>query len=282
MGKVKILTDTACDIDPAKLQELGIRAVPLTVSFGEESYLDGFEMRGKSFWDKMSQFPDTPRTSQPSVETFRAAFEELTADGSSVVAILLSQVLSGTYQSAVLAASYLPDRQIAIINSKTASVGYGLVVLEANDLAMRGASFEEVSTEAQAMIDRLVTLFAVDTLDYLYRNGRIGRASHFWGSLLKFKPILYLDNEGYVAGKSRVRGEANVIPTLIESAGERVPFGSRVKIGICHGNVPDRAARLLEEAREKWQVERVVETEIGSVIGIHNGPGTLALIVLPV
>ncbi len=281
MQPVKIVTDSACDIDPAQLQRAGIRAVPLKVHFGEESYLDAYEMRGKAFWDKLRTYPGVPRTSQPSVGAFQEVFEELTVDGSSVVAVLLSAVLSGTCQSAMVAASNLPDRRIAIVNSKTASVGYGLLALEAGDLAQGGASFEKVRAETQAMVDRMVTVFAVETLDYLYRNGRIGRAMHFWGCALSFKPILLLDKDGYVSGTARVRGKSKVIPALIEAAGERVPFGSHIKLGVSHGDDPDAASELVASARSKWRVDRLVETEIGAVIGIHNGPGTLALVVLP-
>ncbi len=282
MPSVKIVTDSACDIEPHYLESLGVTVVPLTVRFGQESYIDNYEMRGKIFYDKLRTSDVLPRTSSPSVGDFQKVFEELTADGSGVVAILLSEVLSGTYQAAQMAASMLPDRKIAIINSKTASVGYGLIVLEARDLAEQGVGFEGVRDAAQAMVDRLVTVYAVDTLDYLYKNGRIGRAIHFWGSMLSMKPILILDPEGYVSGLDRVRGKAKVIPRLIELAGERVPFGSKIKLGMCHADVPEEGAQLVAAAKEKWNVVRTVETDIGGVIGIHNGPGTLALIILPV
>jgi len=278
---VRILTDSACDLEPSYLESLGITVVPLTIHFGSESYIDGYEMRGRFFWDKLRTSQEIPRTSQPSVGAFVEAFDRLTRDGSAVVAILLSQVLSGTYQAAVTAASEFPARRLAILNSKTASIGYGLVVLEARDLAERGASFEEVRDESQAMVDRLLTMYSVDTLDYLYKNGRIGRAIHFWGSILNLKPILMLDGEGYVSGVERVRGKSKVIPKMIELAGERIPFGSKVKLGMCHGDVPEEGAKLVAAAKEKWDVVRTVETEIGGVIGIHNGPGTLALILLP-
>lgn len=281
MPSVKILTDSACDLEPRYLESLGITVVPLKVHFGSESYIDGYEMRGKVFWDKLRASKEIPRTSQPPVGAFVEAFDRLTRDGSGVVAILLSQALSGTYQAAVTAASEFPDRKIAIINSKTASVGYGLIALEARDLAEQGVSFEEVRDSTQAMVDRLLTMYSVDTLDYLYKNGRIGRAIHFWGSVLNVKPILMLDKEGYVSGVERVRGRSKVIPRMIELAGERIPFGSRVKLGMCHGDVPEEGAKLVAAAKKKWDVVRVVETEIGGVIGIHNGPGTLALILLP-
>lgn len=278
---VKIVTDSACDIDPIVLEKAGVRMVPLTVFFGEESYLDAFEMRGKVFWDKLRTYEGLPRTSQPSVGEFLEVYKALTDDGSPVITILLSGVLSGTMQSATAAAASLPDKRIAIVNSKTASVGYGLMVLEAVKMANDGATFEDLVPKVGSMVERTATLFSVDTLDYLYRNGRIGRAAHFWGGALNAKPILTLDSEGYVHGLSRVRGRGKVIPALIDAAGERVPFGSHVALGISHGDDLEAAKELQAAAREKWQVDRAVETELGAVIGIHNGPGTLALIVMP-
>ncbi|MBE3518993.1 MAG: DegV family protein [Firmicutes bacterium] len=282
MPRVKIVTDSACDIDPKILEEKGIGVVPLTVHFGPESYKDGYEMRGRAFYDKLRTSEYHPRTSQPSPGDFQKVFEELTADGSPVVAILLSSALSGTYQAATIAAQALEGRQIAVVDSKAASIGYGLIALEAQAMAEKGASFEEVRDAALKMASTHATIFSVDTLDYLLKNGRIGRAQHFVGSLLNMKPILTLDRDGYVAAVERVRGSSKVIPRMVELVGERVPFGSRVLVGICHADALDRAQALKEMVVPKYDVARYEETEIGSIIGTHTGPGTLAVIVIPV
>lgn len=282
MARVRIVTDSACDIDPKILEAKGISVVPLTVHFGPESYRDGYEMRGRAFYDKLRTSEHHPRTSQPSPGDFQKAFEELTADGSAVVAILLSSPLSGTYQAATIAAQALEGRQIAVVDSRAASIGYGLMVVEAQDMAERGASFEQVRDAAFKMASTHATIFSVDTLDYLLKNGRIGRAQHFVGSLLNMKPILTLDKEGYVSAVERVRGSSKVIPRMVELVGERVPFGSRVLLGVSHADAPDRAKVLKDMVVPKYDVARYEETEIGSIIGTHTGPGTLAVIAIPV
>lgn len=281
MSHVRIVTDSACDIDPKALESRGITVVPLTVHFGPESYKDGYEMRGKVFYDKLRTSEHHPRTSQPSPGDFQQAFEELTSDGSSVVAILLSSALSGTWQAATIAAGALEGRQIAVVDSKAASIGYGLMVLEAQDMAKRGASFEQVRDAVQKMASTHATMFSVDTLDYLLRNGRIGRAQHFVGSLLNMKPVLTLDKEGYVAAVERVRGSSKVIPRMVELVGERIPFGSRVLLGVSHADAPDSARALKDMIVPRYEVARYEETEIGSIIGTHTGPGTLAVIAIP-
>jgi DegV family protein with EDD domain len=280
MGSVKIVTDSACDIEPKKLSQLGVRVVPLSLRIQEETYDDG-KIRGKVFWRKLAENNVTCSSSQATTVKFQTVFDELTADGSSVVAILLSAALSGTYQAAVLAASNLSDRKICVVDSKAASIGYGLMVLKACDLAASGASFDEVRDAVFAMVDRLFTVFSVDSLDYLYSNGRIGRAQHFLGGALGVKPILGIDKDGYVCGLTRVRGKRKVIPTLIELAAEKVPSGSRVNLGVAHGDDPEAADELFAAAKKEWNVIGSVRAEIGGVIGMHAGPGALGLLLLP-
>jgi len=282
MARVKIVTDSACDIDPKVLEARGISVVPLTVHFGPESYRDGYEMRGKAFYDKLRTSEHHPRTSQPSPGDFQKVFEELTADGSPVVAILLSSALSGTYQAATIAAQSLGDRQIAVVDSRAASIGYGLMVVEARDMVERGDSFEQIRDAALKMASTHATIFSVETLDYLLKNGRIGRAQHFVGSLLNMKPILTLDREGYVAAVERVRGSSRVIPRMVELVGERISPGSRVLLGVSHADAPEGAKILKEMIMPRYDVARYEETEIGSIIGTHTGPGTLAVIAIPV
>lgn len=275
MPKVKIVTDSAQDFPPELLEARGISVVPLTVFFGEESFLDGYGIRGKAFYDKLRTSPHMPHTSQPSPEAFRAEFDKLSGDGSSVLAILLSQALSGTVQSALLAKDMLPDRKIEIVNSKLASCAYGVVAIEAARMAEEGAGLEEIAERVRQLCERVVTVFSVDTLDYLAKNGRIGRAQHFLGGLLNMKPILGLDKDGYVTAIERVRGKSKVIPKLIEILEERVSSRKAFVLSISNADAPSEARELKESLLARFRVERVYESEIGSIIGSHTGPGTI-------
>ncbi len=281
MPKVKILTDSAQDFKPEFLESKGITVVPLMVFFGEEAFLDGYEIRGKAFYDKLRTSPHHPHTSQPSPEAFRARFEELTADGSHVIAILLSQVLSGTFQSAVLAKDMLPDRSITVVNSRLASCSYGALAIMAAEMAEEGASPEAIAAFLEEMASKCVTVFSVDTLDYLARNGRIGKAQHFLGGLLNMKPLLSLDKDGYVTAIERVRGKSKVLPRVMEIVAEKVPSRKASVVTISHSDAPEEAQKMKESVLSLLKVGRLYEAEIGSIIGTHVGPGCICVQVFP-
>ena len=281
MPGIKVVTDSAQDFAPEFLERHGISVVPLTVHFGEESFKDGFELRGRDFYEKLSASKVLPRTSQPSPAMFKEVFERLTEDGSSAVAITLSSALSGTYQSAVMAKDMLPGRNIVVIDSKQASCGYGMMALRAAEMAASGATLEAVVGEVNKMVASTITLFSVDTLDYLAKNGRIGRAQHFLGTVLNMKPILALDKEGYVTAIERVRGKSKVIPRLVELAVERASSRKVQMLAVSHADCPEEAVKLKGELLRNFQPAQVYESEIGAVIGSHAGPGTIALFIVP-
>lgn len=281
MPRVKIVTDSAQDFAPESLLTKGIRVVPLTVHFGEESFLDGFELRGKAFYDKLRQSPHHPSTSQPSPAAFQEVFEQETRDGSAVVAVTLSSALSGTFQSATIARADLPDRDISIVDSRQASGGEGLLALFAQEMAEAGETASYIVSELGRMSSQMVTIFSVDTLDYLARNGRIGKAQHLLGSMLHMKPILALDKEGAVSAVDRVRGRGKVIPRLIELISERIRKGSQVDMALVHADAPEEFQKLKDAVTTAFKVRKYYETEIGAVIGTHTGPGALAAFVVP-
>jgi DegV family protein with EDD domain len=281
MPNVRIVTDSAQDLEPRFLESKGISVVPLTVFFGEEAYLDGYELSGKAFYDKLRTSPHHPHTSQPSPEAFRAVFDKLTSGGSHAIAIVLSAVLSGTYQSAMLAKDMLPDRSITVINSKLASCAYGALAILAAEMAEQGETPARITEVIEKMASECVTVFSVDTLDYLAKNGRIGKAQHFLGGLLNMKPLLSLDKEGYVTAIERVRGKGKVLPRVLEIIKERVPSGKASVVTISHADAPAEASKMKEELLSLLKVGRVYESQIGSVIGTHVGPGCLAVQVFP-
>ena len=281
MAGVKIVTDSAQDFAPEFMEKLGIAVVPLAVHFGNETFRDWYDVRGKKFYDRLRTGGVLPRTSQPSPAAFQKAFQDATADGSAVVCITLSSGLSGTYQSAMIAKDMVPDRSITVVDSKQGSCGYGIVAILAQEMAEAGLSADKVAQEAAAMSKRMITMFSVDTLEYLAKNGRIGRAARFMGTLLNMKPILGLDKEGYVTALERARGKGKVIPTLIELAEQKAGSRKAAVIGISHADCPEDARELKQEVLKVFSAKRVMESEIGAVIGSHVGPGTMALFVLP-
>ncbi len=280
MSKVRIVTDSTADL-PRQLVDLyGITVVPLTVHFGPEEYKDYVELTPDDFFGKLGQSPHLPRTSQPSPADFKAAYEAAAKKADWILSIHISAALSGTCQSAVMARDMLPGLDIEILDTRSASLGVGLAVLAAARAAEAGADRAEILGAARRVIDRSHVFFAVDTLEYLEKNGRIGKAQALLGGLLKIKPVLTLDN-GVVAPFEKVRGKPKVIPRLAEIAAERLG-GARVRAAVVHGAAPEEAEALKNALAAKLDVEDMLIGQIGAVIGCHTGPGVLGWIAHPV
>lgn len=251
--------------------------VPLTVHFGEEQYKDALEMGGDEFYRRLPNTQHHPRTSQPSPADFASCYERVAAGGASIVSVHLSSKLSGTYQSAILAKSMLPDLDVEVVDSKSASLGSGLMALHAARLAERGASKTAILAELAGISSRMHLIFTVDTLEYLKRNGRIGAAQHLLGTLLNMKPVLGLDREGAVAALDRVRGRSRVIPRLLELMGERVKPGTSINCAVMHAEALPSAQELMDGVRQQYRVEHGLTGNLGAVIGTHVGPGAVGI-----
>ena len=184
MASVVLVTDSTADIPRATREKLGIEMVPLKVNFGEESYLDNVELQPAEFYAKLAGFGKLATSSQPSPADFHDVYKRLTDEGHAVVSIQLSSAMSGTYQSATIAKSMLDDdADVTVIDSKSASFGYGRLVVRAAELAQAGAGKAEIVAEVERMRSELRLYFLVDTLEYLQKGGRIGKASAVLGSL---------------------------------------------------------------------------------------------------
>jgi DegV family protein with EDD domain len=275
---VRIVTDSTSDLPPALCERLGIAVVPLNVHVGERVYRDGVDLDAEQFFQILAARSDIPRTSQPSPALFAETYRQLTADGSAVVSIHISSKLSGTVRSALLARDGLPEpEQVTVIDSLSASLGLGLLVLEAAEQARAGASRETIVSWIERRIPMVRIMFVVDTLEYLQRGGRIGRASAFLGSLLSIRPILKLE-EGEVQPVERVRTRARALDRLAEFV-ETFPRIDR--LAILHGGAPGEAAALLDRIGARCPAERVLVGRYGPVIGAHAGPGGIGVVVLP-
>lgn len=278
---VKLVTDSTADLPGSLVRKHGLTVVPLHVHFGEEDYRDGVDIWASEFYYKLENGGVLPHTSQPSPGDFLQVYEALTADGSEVVSIHLSRALSGTCQSADLAAGMLGrPAVVTVVDTASASLGVGLVALEAARKAAEGASREEMAEAARRASKRLVLLFVVDTLEYLQKNGRIGRASAFAGSLLNIKPVLTLEG-GIVTPVEKVRGKAKALDRMFEVCHVRVA-GKPARWAVVHADRPEEALILAERVKSEFKcVEAPIVSDIGPVIGSHTGPGTLGVVALP-
>ena len=283
LSKIKIVTDSTADISREKREALGIEMVPLKVHFGTETYYDGIDISSSEFYTKLEDSSELPTTSQPSPVDFMELYKKAADEpGTEIISIHLSAAFSGTYQSALLAKSLLEEQTVIhIMDSRSASFGHGMLALTAAEEAKAGKSAEEILELIEKMRSQSRIYFIVDTLQYLYKGGRIGKASAMFGSLLNIKPILTIDDAGEVAPVDKVRGQKKAIARMIELVKQE--FGDRpVRLAVGHAESQESAQELRDLVCEQLNVTTDEYIEIGPVIGTHTGPGTLAVFVFPV
>jgi len=211
MHHIKIVTDSTADLSKEQVEKYGIKVIPLIVTFGTESFSDGVDLSAEEFYSKLTSGSELPKTTQPSPEVFRQTYEEVAPGDEVIISVHISAKLSGTLNSAELASKMVESR-VSLVDTRTASQGVGRSVLVAAEAAQRGMEVEQILDVVNKSIAQTFSVFAVDTLEYLQRNGRIGKAASLLGSLLQIRPILYADPEGMVAPYDKVRGRSQVIP----------------------------------------------------------------------
>lgn len=275
---VKIVTDSTADLSQEHIQSCGLTVVPLNVHFGDETYKDGIDLTPDQFFAKLKSTSVLPRTSQPSAGEFLEVYKQLGAAGDQIISLHISGRLSGTIASAE-AARGMVDADVTVVDTLSAAQGLAMCAMVAGRAARAGRSKDDILALIDTLSKDTYIIFSVDTLEYLQKNGRIGKAQALLGSLLNVKPILILDKEGIVASYDKVRGKSKVIPRLVGAAQEQIPAGTRVRLSAIHAQVPDAAQALLEEASKHYKVHEKWFAPIGPVIGCHTGPGALGLII---
>lgn len=280
MTKIAIVTDSTADIPLTLQKELNIQVIPLNVIFGEKTYKDGVDITSKAFFEMLPKSTVHPSTSQPSPGEFVEFYQQVLKEWDSIISVHISSGLSGTHQSAQMAKDLLPDADITIIDSRTASLGCGLAVIAGAEARNAGKDKAEIVAAVEAVCGGQILLLTVETLEWLQRNGRIGKASALLGSLLNVHPILKIEG-GQVAPHAKVRGKmSKVLAAMVEAGQEYVPAGSAVRLGVVHGNAPEEARVLADMVGQAYDVKSVVYNEIGPVIGVHVGPGALGAIIV--
>jgi len=275
---VRIVTDSTADLPESLRNEMGIAMVPLTVHFGPETFKDAVEMDHEGFWAKLKSSPHHPKTAQPSPGDFMKVYEPLAQEGHEILSIHISGKLSGTISSGQIAAQMLPNAKITLVDTKSVTWGVGMMAIQASRMAQQGKSVPEIVETVQAMADRMHIFFTLDTLEFLQKNGRVGRAQALLGGLLGIKPILQIDRDGLVAPADKVRGKSKIIPRTLELMQERVPAGRRIRLAVLHAQVPEEAQLWLEAARKVYTIEEYWIGEIGPVIATNAGPGTVGMV----
>jgi DegV family protein with EDD domain len=277
MRRVAIVTDSTADLIPELVAQHAITVVPLTVNLDGRSYLDGVDITAAEFYQKLQQSNSHPTTSQPSPGQFKEAYERLLADHEEVVSIHISPKLSGTMGSAQQAARMIGGERVQVLDSQFASMPLAALVLVAANRAAMGADASEVIEDVTRVREATRCFFAVSTLEYLRRGGRIGAAGALLGSVLQIKPILAIE-EGQVVPLERVRTHDRALLRLVELA-HSVDRGGGLCVVIGHAAAEPAAQALAE--RLDGIAESLVIQPLGPVVGAHVGPGTVGVAAYP-
>lgn len=279
-----IVTDSTADIPQPLVQELGIHIVPLKVHVEGQTYLDGVTLSAGEFYRKLVSSEKLPTTSQPAPLDFVNVYEEIAARDpeAEIISIHLSSALSGTYQTATLAAGMVEETvNVHVMDSRSASYALGSIVVAAARLVRSGATLEQCMELVRTLVPAHRVYFVMDTLMYLQKGGRIGKAASIVGSLLNIKPILMFDETGEVAVVEKVRGKKKAVARILELAREHAA-GKSVVAAAVYTTDRGEAAVLKEQVEQELNVTgEAVLAQLGPVIGTYGGPGLLAVTLYP-
>ena len=273
---VRVVTDSANDIPSDIVEELGITVVPAYVRFGNTDYKDGVELTTDQFFDRLLNGPDFPATSQPSVGDFSEVYADVADGADGIVSVHISGKLSGTVNSAQQGASVVNAAcPIEIVDTLQASMGSGLAAIAAAKAARDGASFQDVVAVANDAARRCQCICLLDTLEYLIKGGRIGKAQGMIGSLLKIKPMIIL-RDGEVDNFAKERTRRKAVSRLQRAAGE---FGSVESLAVMYSTSSDEAERLAETLSSAVSGDTTI-ARFGPALGTHVGPNALGISLL--
>ena len=281
MNKVAIVTDSTTAIPDSIAREHNLTVVPLNLIWDGKSYLDGIEITHVEFYERLVKSDTMPTTSQPSVGMFAETYKPLIDQGYDILAIVISEKLSGTYQSAIQAAEFFPKNRITVLDSKQGSMPLAIAVLITAQAAQRGATLLECTNLAKDVCQRVRTMFIVDTLEYLHKGGRIGGAARLIGTALKMKPILEL-RDGVIEPFDKVRTFKKAIDRVFDVAeSELGKQGTIEYLGIVTANAQEVGDEFLTTAHQRFHVRNEFVGLIAPVIGAHVGPGAVGFVFLP-
>ena len=283
MSNYQIITDSGCDLPLEMRQQLDVNMVSLTLQFRGKELQDSVGEDITSLYEGL-RAGEVASTSAVNPDTWSGIMEAALQAGKDALVLAFSSGLSTTYQSAVIASQDLkekyPQRRIRVVDTRSASLGQGLLVWYACQKRDEGMTLDQLADWVEETKYRLCHWFTVDDLMYLKRGGRVSAATAIVGTMLGIKPVLHMDDEGHLINVGKVRGRKASIEALAEKLGQLGLPGQNKKVFICHGDCLEDAKQLEAIVKEKYGVEEAFIGYTGAVIGSHSGPGTLALFFL--
>ncbi len=274
MARIRVVTDSACDIPEEVAQRLNIDIVSLSIRFGDEEFTDRVDLSPSEFWAKCKASKTLPETAAPSPGAFQAAYERAKNDScDGVIVITISALLSATHQSAVLGAEAVKDSiPVRVVDSKAVSMAQGLMVIDVAELADTGATLEALVSDAESLVAKVGVVAMLDTLEHLIKGGRVGGARALLGQVLSIKPLLEL-KDGVVAEAGRQRTRAKALVAIAEVTKGHAPLKWLALVHGASNEVPALEALVADLATQN----PIIVTDMGPVVGTHGGPGIIGL-----
>jgi DegV family protein with EDD domain len=274
--KVAIVTDGACSLTPAQGEHLGIHVAPVYVTLGEKTYRAGIDLDNEEFYRFLSASKKLPTTAQPTATDLVNIYNKLAEEAEEIITIVISHHMSATIQSAEMAREQFNKVPVHIIDSESVSLGLGMMAILAARAAEKGQNAQAVLKLVENLKQKINVIFTVNTLEYLHKGGRIGGATAFLGTALDIKPILYIKNgriEPLEKQRTRKRSISRLVELMEKNVGEKP-----VHVAILHGNIPEEFRKLEQSIRSQFNCVELITSDMGPVIGVHAGPGTLGLV----
>lgn len=273
---IKIIVDSTQNLPEEYLKKHDIRVAPIAIQFGNDTYLENLEIDRETFYRKIDEMGIIPTTSQPTPGSFADYYKEVSKDGHQILVITVTGKLSGTYDSAMLAKSMVPEADVEVFDSMNISSGTGWMVMEAARGIEAGKNRKEIIARLTEIRDRSFLVLTPATLKYLQMSGRVGALKGALGSLINLKPIIYLKDGMLEAGES-VRTRGKTIDRLVEFMKESLGTSEPVNLAVIHAACPDEGLALAETVKSEFNVKEILVHDLVASLAVHGGPGVIGL-----
>ena len=273
MNRIALVTDSTADLTEALKQDCNVHVIPLKVRFGEQEYFDD-EISSEEFYRRLAVATELPKTSQPSPLEFSTLYHRLLEEYDEVISVHLSAGLSGTLNAAHIAKEKLQGR-IHIVDSKTISLGIGLLITEAAKKIKEGLDAVQILSSLDKARKNIETFFTLNTMEYLQRGGRIGKVQSMVGSILNVKPVIRVGDDGIYHSFGKVRSQEKALDSVVQAFRDLTQGRKQIRLAVAHGAARQAGLHLKEALENTFQVPATVFTQVGPAIGVHTGPGTV-------
>lgn len=275
MKRIALVTDSTADLTAEIIKECDVHIIPLKVRFGEQEYLDG-ELSSEEFYRRLQDDVVLPKTSQPTPEEFGSLYSKLLEEYHEIISIHISSALSGTYNAAHIAKEKFKEK-VHVVDSKTISIGAGFMIMEIARNIKDGHDIVRILNNLVKVRQNIEAVFTLNTLDYLQKGGRVGRVQGFMGSLLNIKPIIRVGDDGVYHNFGKAHSQKKALDTLVQAFRDLTKGRKPIRLGVVHGAAQQAGLYVKEALEEAFQLQTTIFTQVGPVIGVHTGPGTVGI-----